>query len=113
MARYRVRIEEMRQSARIVEQCFRQLPEGDIMTKIPKVFKPPAGEAYSRTESPRGELSFFMLSDGTTNPVRVHIRAPSFVHLSLLPEMLQGVKIADVIAILGSLDAVLGEVDRL
>jgi NADH-quinone oxidoreductase subunit D len=82
------------------------------MTKIPKIFKPPAGEAYSRTESPRGELSFFMVSDGTPNPVRVHIRAPSFVHLSLLPEMLKGVKIADVIAILGSLDTVLGEVDR-
>lgn len=112
MARYRVRIEEMRQSARIVEQCFKQMPEGDIMTKIPKIFKPPAGEAYSRTESPRGELSFFMVSDGTPNPVRCHIRAPSFVHLSLLPEMLVGIKIADVIAILGSLDTVLGEVDR-
>jgi len=112
MARYKVRIEEMRQSARIIEQCFRDMPEGEIMTKLPKIFKPPAGEAYSRTESPRGELSFFMVSDGTPNPVRVHIRAPSFVHLSLLPAMLSGVKVADVIAILGSLDTVLGEVDR-
>lgn len=112
MARYRVRMEEISQSARIIRQCFRQMPEGEIMTKIPKVFKPPAGEAYSRTESPRGELSFFMVSDGTPNPVRVHIRAPSFVHLSLLPELLQCVKIADVVAILGSLDTVLGEVDR-
>ncbi len=112
MARYKVRMEEMRQSARIIEQCFRDLPEGDIMTKLPKIFKPPPGEAYSRTESPRGELSFFMVSDGSPNPVRCHIRAPSFVHLSLLPEMLVGVKIADVIAILGSLDTVLGEVDR-
>lgn len=112
MARYKVRIEEMRQSARIIEQCFRDMPQGEIMTKIPKIFKPPAGEAYSRTESPRGELCFYMVSDGSTNPVRVHIRAPSFVHLSLLPELLKGVKVADVIAILGSLDTVLGEVDR-
>lgn len=112
MARYKVRIEEMRQCVRIIEQCFRDMPEGEIMTKLPKIFKPPAGEAYSRTESPRGELCFFMVSDGGPNPVRCHIRAPSFVHLSLLPEMLVGLKIADVIAILGSLDTVLGEVDR-
>jgi NADH-quinone oxidoreductase subunit D len=112
MARTKVRIEEMRQSSRIVEQCLRDMPEGPLMTKIPKIFKPPAGEAFSRTESPRGELSFFMVSDGTPNPVRVHIRAPSFVHLALLPEILVGVKVADVIAILGSLDTVLGEVDR-
>jgi NADH-quinone oxidoreductase subunit D len=112
MSRYLVRIEEMRQSARIVEQCLRDMPEGEIMTKLPKIFKPPAGEAYSRTEAPRGERSFFMVSDGSPNPVRVHVRAPSFVHLSILPELLKGVKIADVIAILGSLDTVLGEVDR-
>jgi NADH-quinone oxidoreductase subunit D len=112
MARTKVRLEEMRQSSRIIDQCLRDMPEGPLMTKIPKIFKPPAGEAFSRTESPRGELSFFMVSDGTSNPVRVHIRAPSFVHLALLPEMLVGVKVADVIAILGSLDTVLGEVDR-
>lgn len=112
MARYRVRVEEMRQSARIIEQCLRDMPEGEIMTKIPKIFKPPVGEAYSRTESPRGELSMFMVSDGTTNPARVHVRAPSFVHLSLLPAMMPGLKIADLVAILGSLDTVLGEVDR-
>jgi NADH-quinone oxidoreductase subunit D len=112
MARYKVRIEEMRQSARLVEQCLSEMPAGDIMTKIPKVFKPPAGEAWSRTESPRGELSFMMISDGTPNPARVHIRAPSFVHLALLPELVKNVRVADVIAILGSLDTVLGEVDR-
>jgi NADH-quinone oxidoreductase subunit D len=112
MARYRVRIEEMRQSARIILQCLRDLPEGEIMTKLPKIFKPPPGEAYSRTESPRGELSVVLVSDGSPNPARVHIRTPSFVHLALLPAMLPGVKVADVIAILGSLDTVLGEVDR-
>jgi NADH-quinone oxidoreductase subunit D len=112
MARYLVRIEEIRQSMRIVEQCFKDMPEGEIMTKMPKIFRPPVGQAYSRTESPRGELSFFMVSDGSLNPVRVHVRAPSFIHLSMLPELLKGVKVADVIAILGSLDTVLGEVDR-
>ncbi len=112
MARYLVRIEEMRQSVRLVEQCLAQLPEGPTLAKIPKVFKPPAGTAHSRTESPRGELSFFMVSNGTPHPVRIHVRAPSFVHLSMLPELVRGVKVADVIAILGSLDTVLGEVDR-
>ena len=82
------------------------------MTKLPKIYKPPVGEAYSRTESPRGELSMFMVSDGSPNPARVHVRAPSFVHLCLLPALLHGVKIADLVAILGSLDTVLGEVDR-
>jgi len=107
-----VRIEEMRQSARIIMQCLRDMPAGEIMTKMPKIFKPPAGEAYSRTESPRGELSMLMVSDGSSNPARVHVRAPSFVHLSLLPTLLPGAKIADVVAILGSFDTVLGEVDR-
>ncbi len=112
MSRYKVRIKEMRESAKIIEQCLRDMPEGDVMLKFSKVFKPPMGEAYARTESPRGELTFFMVSDGSTNPARVHIRAPSFVHLSLLPALLTGAKIADLVAILGSLDTVLGEVDR-
>jgi NADH-quinone oxidoreductase subunit D len=112
MARYRVRVEEMRQSVRIIRQCLREMPPGETMAKLPKIFKPPVGEAYSRTESPRGELSCYMASDGSTNPTRVHFRAPSFFHLGLLPALLPGVKVADVIAILGSLDTVLGEVDR-
>ena len=112
MARYRVRVEEMRQSVRIIEQCLAEMPTGEIMTKVPKIFKPAPGDAYSRTESPRGELSMYMVSDGSTNPARVHVRAPSFVHLGLLPTMLPGTKIADAVAILGSLDTVLGEVDR-
>lgn len=112
MARYRVRIEEMYQSARIIEQCLRDMPEGEIQTKLPKIYKPAPGEAYSRTESPRGELSMFIVSDGSPNPARIHVRAPSFVHLSLLPAIMPGTKIADLVAILGSLDTVLGEVDR-
>ncbi len=111
-ARYRVRMEETVQSARIIEQCLRDIPPGDTMTKMPKVFKPPVGDAYSRTESPRGELSVYMRSNGSPTPERVHVRAPSFAHLSMLPCLLRGVKLADVIAILGSQDTVLGEVDR-
>jgi NADH-quinone oxidoreductase subunit D len=88
------------------------MPEGEHWGKQPKVFRPAAGEAYSRTESPRGELSIYLVSDGTANPVRVRVRGPSFVHLSMLPELVRGVKVADMIAILGSLDTVLGEVDR-
>lgn len=88
------------------------MPDGETATKLPKIFKPPVGEAYSRTESPRGELSVYVVSDGSPNPARMHVRGPSFPHLSMLPALLQGVKVADVIAILGSLDTVLGEVDR-
>jgi NADH-quinone oxidoreductase subunit D len=111
-ARYLVRMEEMRQSCRIIEQVIRDMPDGPVLTKLPKIFKPPAGIAYSRVESPRGELSFMMVSDGSPNPVRVHIRAPSFVNLSVLPRLLEGAKVADLVAILGSLDIVLGEIDR-
>jgi NADH-quinone oxidoreductase subunit D len=111
-ARYLVRMEEMRQSCRIIEQVIRDMPDGAVLTKLPKIFKPPAGIAYSRVESPRGELSFMMVSDGSPNPVRVHIRAPSFVNLSVLPRLLEGAKVADLVAILGSIDVVLGEIDR-
>ena len=112
MARYKVRVDEMRESAKIIRQCFAALPEGPVSGKMPKLFRPPAGHAYSRTEAPRGELSFYMVSDGTPKPARVHVRAPSFVHLGMLSAMLTGAKLADLIAILGSLDTVLGEVDR-
>lgn len=111
-ARYLVRMEELRQSLRIIEQVLRDMPDGPVQVKLPKVFKPPAGIAYSRVESPRGELSFMMVSDGSPNPVRVHIRAPSFVNLSVLPRLLEGTKVADLVAILGSIDVVVGEIDR-
>ncbi len=110
--RYLVRVEEIYQSMRIIEQALKEMPDGPVLTKLPKVFKPPAGVAYSRIESPRGELSFVMVSDGTPNPLRVHIRAPSFVNLSVLPRLLTGAKVADLVAILGSFDLVLGEIDR-
>lgn len=112
MARYLVRIAEIGQSIRIIRQVFDKLPEGPIIGKVPKMLKPPAGEAYSLVESPRGEMSFFMVSDGSANPARIHIRGPSFCNLGALEHMVVGTKIADVVSILGSLDIVLGEVDR-
>ncbi|UCH36814.1 MAG: NADH-quinone oxidoreductase subunit D [Armatimonadota bacterium] len=111
-ARYLVRIEEMRQSLRIVEQCLDQMPAGPVRAKLPRVFKPPAGEAYGRTEAPRGDLSVFVVSDGSANPCRLRVRAPSFANLQALKVMARGHKIGDIVAILGSLDIVLGEIDR-
>lgn len=110
--RYIVRMEEMRQSIRILEQALRDLPSGEIQAKVPKTLKPPAGETYSRIEAPRGELGFYIVSDGTTKPYRVKIRAPSFVNLSVAPVILPGCLVADCVAVLGSIDIVLGEVDR-
>jgi NADH-quinone oxidoreductase subunit D len=112
MGRYLVRMQEMRQSIAIIEQCLAGLPQGEVLAKVPRAVRPPAGEAYGRVESPRGEFGCYVVSDGGAQPVRVRIRAPSFFHLGALPRMLQGWKMGDVVAILGSIDIVLGEVDR-
>jgi NADH-quinone oxidoreductase subunit D len=112
MGRYRVRMQEMRQSVRIIEQCLDQLPAGQVQAKVSRALRPPAGEAYGRVESPRGEFGCYVVSDGGTMPLRVRVRAPSFYHMAVLPEMLRGWKVGDVIAILGSIDIVLGEIDR-
>lgn len=112
MGRYLVRMQEMRQSVRILEQCLKRLPEGEVRAKVPRVIRPPGGEAYGRVESPRGEFACYVVSDGSPRPARVRFRAPSFYHLSVLPRMLQGWKVGDAVAILGSIDIVLGEVDR-
>lgn len=109
--RYWVRIEEMRQSARIVRQALDGLPAGKFDAQ-PKKVKPPPGEAYTAVENPRGELGFYVVSDGAEVPLRVRARAPSFCNLSILSHMARGVLIADLIAILGSIDIVLGEIDR-
>jgi NADH-quinone oxidoreductase subunit D len=111
-ARYMVRRREMAESARIVEQALAQLPSGEVMAKVPKNIKPPAGQIYCRTESPRGELGFYIISDGSTKPYRYKVRSPAYVNLSALPEMLKGCLVADVVAVLGSVDIVLGEIDR-
>ncbi len=110
--RYYVRVREMEQSLRIIEQAIDHIPEGDVQSAIPKRIKPPKGTVYTRIENPRGELGYFIISDGNTNPFRVKVRAPSFVNLEVLGELCKGHLVADVIAILGSIDIVLGEVDR-
>jgi NADH-quinone oxidoreductase subunit D len=110
--RYLVRLEEMRQSARIIKQAVERMPEGPIMGKVPKVIKPPAGEAYVSIESPKGELGFFVVSDGSSQPYRVRIRPASFVNLQALDVMARGALVADMVAIIGTIDIVLGEVDR-
>ena len=110
--RYLVRVLEMRESVRIIRQCVEQIAPGPVRTETPYVIRPPVGDAYDCTESPKGELGFYIVSDGGISPYRMHIRAPSFINLTLLKEMLVGWKLADLIVIFGSIDVVLGEVDR-
>jgi len=111
--RYYVRVREMEESLKIIEQAWEQIPAGDVHSAIPKKVRPPQGEVYFRTENPRGEIGFYIISDGhSSSPFRVKARAPSFVNLSVLPEISRGYMIADLVAILGSVDIVLGEVDR-
>ena len=136
-ARYLVRLEEMRQSLHIVQQAMDGLPEGPVKSNAPHIvlpdresmktsiealiyhfkivsegFHPPVGEVYQAIEAPRGELGFYMVSDGTPKPFRCHVRAPSFANLQALPKMIEGRLIADVVACIGTIDIVLGEVDR-
>jgi len=110
--RYVVRIQEMRQSVRIIRQCVERLAPGPIFGKVGKVIKPPVGEVYHSIEAPKGELGYFVVSDGSTNPYRVRVRPPSFVNLQALDIMIRGRLVADVVAVIGTLDIVLGEVDR-
>ncbi|HQI39774.1 MAG: NADH dehydrogenase subunit D [Ignavibacteriales bacterium UTCHB2] len=111
--RYFVRVLEMEESLKIIEQALDQLPaEGDVQSAIPKRIKPNAGQVYGRVENPRGELGYFIISDGSTTPYRVKVRAPSFVTMQVLGELCKGYMVADVITILGSIDIVLGEIDR-
>jgi len=107
-----VRIAEMRQSIRIIRQAVDGIPAGPIMGKVPKVIKPPVGEVYHSIEAPKGELGYFIVSDGSTQPYRVRVRPPSFVNLQALAKMIEGQLVADVVAVIGTLDIVLGEVDR-
>ena len=136
-ARYQVRVEEMRQSARIVRQALEGMPAGPWKADAPHVvlpdrekmktqmealiyhfkivtegFRVPAGEVYQVIESPRGELGFYVVSDGTTLPYRVHMRTPSFGNLQATSKMVEGTLIADLIASIGSMDFVLGDTDR-
>ena len=135
--RYWVRMEEMRQSCRIIQQCLDQMPHGPIMADMPQIipppkqkvmrdmeslihhfiiftqgFKAPKGETYCGTEAPKGELGFFIISDGSSRPYRLKIRAPSFVHMGAFDHMARGYLISDIITIFGSYDIVMGECDR-
>ena len=110
--RYLVRMEEMRQSIRIVQQCLDKLPGGPVMAKVPKVIKPPKGEIYFSVEGPKGELGYYIVSNGDANPYRLHVRPSCFINLQALPELVRGHLIADMIAVIGTLDIVLGEIDR-
>ncbi len=136
-ARYRVRMAEMRESLKIVRQAMEGMPEGPVRAIAPHIvlpdrdsmknsiealiyhfkivtegFHPPVGEVYQCVESPRGELGIYMVSDGSPKPFRCHVRAPSFANLQALPKMIEGRLIADVVASIGSIDVVLGEIDR-
>ena len=110
--RYMVRVHEMEQSVSIIEQAVDKIPPGDVQSAVPKRIRPDAGEVYVRTETPKGELGYYIIADGTTSPFRVKVRPPCFVNLSALPAMCRGAMISDVVAVLGSIDIVLGEVDR-
>jgi NADH-quinone oxidoreductase subunit D len=136
-ARYLCRVQELRESCKIVQQALTGMPEGAIKADAPKVVLPdrekmktqmealiyhfkivtegftvPPGEVYSAIESPRGEMGYYIVSDGTAKPYRVHMRAPSFANLQVLRTMCQGQLIADVVAAIGSIDIILGDVDR-
>ncbi len=129
-ARYMVRVDEMRESLHILRQVADTMPEAKIAsqakygiapmtgapsavsTYFPRIFTPPPGEVYSRIEAPKGELGFYVASDGTTKPYRVKIRSPSFCNMTALPKMVVGLKIPDLIAAFGTIDVVLGDVDR-
>ena len=113
--RYLVRVAELRQSRRILLQCCDWLdknPTGDIRGKVPRVIKPPVGDAYASVESPKGELGFYLVSNGGNRPYRLRVRPPSFINLQALPEMARGHMVSDLVAIIGTIDIVLGEVDR-
>ncbi len=111
-ARWWVRLQEIRQSARIIRQAIESVPSTPLQAKVPKVIKVPKGETYVRAENPKGEMGYYLVSDGGQGPYRLKIRSASFSNLSILPWALEGVLVPDIIAIMGSLDFVLGDVDR-
>lgn len=110
--RYWVRMQEMRQSIRILEQALSQLPKGEICAKVPHLLRPPVGEVYGHIEAPKGELGFYLVSDNSIAPYRFHIRPPTLINLTALKDMVIGWKLADLIVTFGSIDVCLGEIDR-
>ncbi len=112
LARYLNRVDEISESLRIIEQALDMIPEGNPVPKTSLSFKPPVGEVYHHIESSRGDLGVYLISDGSAKPFRLKWRAPSFMNLNTIGQLVKGYKVADVVAILGSIDIVLGEVDR-
>jgi NADH-quinone oxidoreductase subunit D len=112
--RFMIRMLEMRESFGIIDQALKDIPRGPVMDPKAKIrgFRPKPGEAYGRIEAPKGELGFYLISDGSPNPYRYRIRPPSLINLTILEDMCMGVNVADVVLIFGSVDIVLGEVDR-
>jgi NADH-quinone oxidoreductase subunit D len=110
--RYMVRIREVKESCAIIRQAVARMTPGDVHESVPKRVRPPAGEVYMRTECPRGELGYYIVSDGSTKPYRVKVKSPCFTVMSAFREISRGAMIADIVAILGSFDIVLGEIDR-
>jgi NADH-quinone oxidoreductase subunit D len=112
--RYMIRILEMRESVKILQQAIASIPDGPVMDPKAKNrgLRPKGGEAYARIEAPKGELGFYVVSDGTPNPYRYRVRPPSLINLTVLEDMCRGHDVADVVVILGSIDIVMGEVDR-
>ena len=110
--RYYVRVREMEQSLGLIRQALERLPEGDVHEHIPRRVRPAKSEVYDRTETPRGELGYYLVSDGGLIPFRVKVKSPCFTVLSLLPAIAKGGMVADIIAIIGSIDIVMGEIDR-
>ncbi len=109
--RYLVRIQEVMESYKIIKQAYKEIPEGPVMAKVPRVIKPPVGDVYHQTENPKGILGCYVVSDGSDKPYRVHFRRPSFNNISIYDEIFIGHKVADIVAILASFDIVLGEID--
>jgi len=110
--RYKARIEEMWESMNIIEQLIDNIPEGQFAVKMKPIIKLPEGEYYQRVESTRGEFGVFVISDGNKNPYRVKFRSPNFANLSVLDHITRGYKIADLVAIMSSLDLVIPDIDR-
>lgn len=110
--RWWVRFRETQEAAKIVKQAIDGIPSGPLQAKVPKIIKVPQGETYVRAENPKGEMGYYLVSDGASGPYRLKIRSASFSNISILPWILEGVLVPDIIAIMGSLDFVLGDVDR-
>ena len=110
--RYYVRLLEMRQSLEIIQQALGQMPEGPVLSLGRRLIRPPKGDTYVRSENPRGEIGVYLVSDGGDKPYRIKVRAPSFANLQALKHMLRDAYVADAVVVLGSIDIILGEVDR-